>query len=73
MNPPPWTTDPDSALYWVPLPYAARVYFRKSRARLHQMRIDGTLAEAGIPTWFDGSRWYCRLPVILTKDCVQSV
>ena len=67
---PPWIADgsPDN---WVPLAVAARCYFRKSLQRVYQMRKEGTLDEVGIPTWFDGARWYCRLPVKLPARTVN--
>ena len=57
---PPWLKDvqPDA---WVELSVAAR-FFRRSRVRMHQWIQDGTFKEANIPTYFDGTRWYVRIP-----------
>ncbi len=68
---PPWIKDP-SPENWVRLTVAAHSYFRKSVSRIHQMRSDGTLEEAGFPLWFDGSIWYCRLPVPIPPRVLNS-
>lgn len=58
---PPWTRDPRPDL-WVPVMIAARFYFRKSRATVKRYIKDGTLDEIGILSYWDGTRWYIRLP-----------
>jgi hypothetical protein len=65
---PPWLhpkeTAPDN---WVKFSVAASRYFRKSIGRLYQMNKDGSFKAANMPTWFDGSTWWIRLPIALPE------
>lgn len=59
---PPWVADPLSYHFWVRLPVAGELYFRRSykamRAMLERHEFDDIFE-----TYFDGSRWWIKLPV----------
>jgi hypothetical protein len=63
---PPWVADPLSYDFWVRLPVAGEYYFRRSykaiRAMLERREFDDIFA-----TYFDGSRWWIKLPVSLEE------
>jgi hypothetical protein len=58
---PPWMRDSRPFL-WVPIAIAARIYFRKSVTQVKRRIKDGTLDNLGIPSYWDGGRWFIRLP-----------
>ena len=64
MKPPPWTRDsePDK---WVSAPFAARFYFKRSLVTLYRHIKEGVLEKQGIPTFWDGKRWFIRLPILI--------
>jgi hypothetical protein len=64
---PPWMNDARPYL-WVSVAIAARVYFRKSVVHVKRRIKDGTLDKLGIPYYWDGTRWFVRLP----NESIQS-
>ena len=66
MPPPPWLRDSESQ-NWVPASVAARFYFRRSVVTVKRRIKDGSLMRDGIPSYWDGTSWFIRLPIMLTK------
>jgi hypothetical protein len=66
-EPPPWVRDPLSADCWVTLPQAGVHYFRRKYKNMRFLLTSGTLEEFGFPTYFDGTRWWVRLPVAMPE------
>lgn len=64
---PPWVRDRHPE-YWVLAAVAARFYFRKSLTTVKRMIKDGTLEDAGILSYWDGTRWHLRLPEMITPQ-----
>ena len=64
INSPPWIRDRHPE-YWVLVGVAARFYFRKSVTTVKRMIKDGSLNEAGIMSYWDGTRWHLRLPELI--------
>lgn len=64
---PPWVSDPISRDNWVTLPTAGRYYFRRKYKNMRFLLTSGTLEEFGFPTYFDGTRWWVRLPVAMSE------
>jgi hypothetical protein len=63
---PPWVADPVSAPFWVTLPRAAEHYFRRTYKAMRQMLCRGDL-EGIFELYFDGSRWWIKLPTTLPE------
>lgn len=64
---PPWIRDPEPEK-WVTVGVAARAYFRKSIVTVKQYIKTGYLEECGIPSYWDGTRWFVRLPYALGRN-----
>lgn len=64
---PPWFRDGNPEL-WVPLAVAASQYFRKSRTQIKRYIKEGVLEEFGMASYFDGHKWYVRLPAPIQPD-----
>ncbi len=58
---PPWVRDHDQHL-WFAASTAARFYFNKSHRTVLRGCKTGLFEENGIPTYFDGTMWFLRLP-----------
>ena len=63
-QPPPWVADPLSRDFWVKLPIAGEYYFRRSYKTMRAMLERGTFEDI-FDVYFDGSRWWIKLPVVL--------
>lgn len=59
---PLWVNDSHPE-WWHPLPVAAKFYFKKSASLIRLMAARGYLADIGVATYFDGTRWYVRVPL----------
>lgn len=61
QTPPPWMTDkhPDR---WLPVSTAAKYYFHRSIVTVKQWIKTGYLKQRGVDSYWDGTRWYVRLP-----------
>lgn len=60
---PPWINDSHPE-YWFPVGVAARFYFRKSITTVKRMIKAKTLDDAGILSYWDGTRWFVRIPAL---------
>jgi hypothetical protein len=63
---PPWLRDP-SPENWTTASIAAQFYFRKSLVTIKRYIKTGYLAENGFQTFWDGTRWFIRLPYALNR------
>lgn len=63
---PPWLYDSNPSR-WVTLTLAAHFYFRKHPVTMKRAIKSGYLEENGIPSYFDGFRWWVRLPYDLIQ------
>lgn len=68
ISPPPWVSDPVSAPFWVTLPQAGEHYFRRTYKAMRAKLLAGEFDEFGFPTFFDGARWWIRLPCVLPEN-----
>lgn len=66
ISTPPWVRHPTEARFWVTAVRAAREWFRKSERHVRRMCSTGELAGV-FETFFDGHRWWIRLPEKLKK------
>jgi hypothetical protein len=64
---PPWLRDPHPEL-WVPAALAARFYFMKSLVTVKRYIKTDYLKENGFQTFWDGKRWFIRLPYPLAPS-----
>jgi hypothetical protein len=67
---PPWLRDTEPQ-NWVSAPIAARFYFRKSLVTIKRYIKTGYLEENGFLTFWDGKRWFIRLPYSLKPQTRQ--
>lgn len=67
---PPWVLDGNPE-YWVQASLAARFYFSKSVSTVRRMIENGELKRQGILTYWDGTRWFVRLPTLITRGAVE--
>ena len=63
---PPWLSDSDPDL-WYTASIAAQFYFRKSLVTIKRYIKTGYLKENGIESFWDGKRWFVRLPCSLNR------
>lgn len=63
---PPWLRDAHPEL-WVTASIAAHFYFRKHLVTIKRYIKSGYLEENGFRTFWDGKRWYIRLPYSLNR------
>jgi hypothetical protein len=56
----PWTRD-HRPQNWVPVAYTAS-YFRRTVLTIKRQIKSGHLARRGIPSYWDGTKWWVRLP-----------
>lgn len=67
---PPWIRDQHPEL-WVTAKVAARMYFRRHVVTIKEWIRDGRLEAIGIATYWDGSKWWIRLPRELAPEGSQ--
>jgi len=67
---PPWIKRPSEKRLWVPAALAAREYFRKSHEHVVRQCKSGDL-DGIFQTYFDGFRWWIRLPEPLPKSALS--
>jgi hypothetical protein len=63
---PPWLRDREPQ-NWVTASVAARFYFQKSLVTVKRYIKTGYLEENGFRTFWDGKRWFVRLPYSLNQ------
>lgn len=68
---PPWIRHGDPHL-WFSASIAARFYFNKSHRTVLRGCKTGLFAENGIPTYFDGTIWFLRLPELFEAGQVRN-
>ena len=64
---PPWIRDGNPEL-WVTSRVAARTYFRVTKVTVGRWIRNGTLATLGMPSYWDGHKWFIRLPQQLAPE-----
>ena len=58
---PPWIYDTNPER-WVLVSLAARFFFRRTPLQVKRWIKSGALKARGIDSYWDGARWYVRLP-----------
>lgn len=67
---PPWIKKPSEKHLWVPAAIAAREWFRKSHEHIVR-QCKAKEFEGVYDTYFDGFRWWMKLPEPLPKSALK--
>jgi hypothetical protein len=68
----PWVHD-SRPQNWVLASYAASYYFRRTIVTLKRQIKSGHLARRGIKSYWDGTRWWIRLPDSVTASRIKPI
>lgn len=67
---PPWAHD---SAHWLPLPVVARQHFQRDPVTVKRWIKSGFLKERGYDSYWDGKRWFVRLPSSVTTERISQI